>query len=76
MPKDMAVANPRSDCGRPRDDQIGKLFVAVGRNVRKCLVCEQHFTRRAASEHAEVNCYAAVEFCLLEPTQGGKHGSQ
>jgi hypothetical protein len=39
-----------------RTDQIGKVFVVVGQRVRKCLVCEELFTRRAASEHAAVPC--------------------
>jgi hypothetical protein len=37
-------------------DQVGKVFVVVGQRVRKCLVCEELFTRRAASEHAGVMC--------------------
>jgi hypothetical protein len=43
--------------GSTRTDQIGKVFVCVGKNVRQCLVCEQLFTRRAASEHAKVACH-------------------
>jgi len=39
-----------------RTDQVGKVFVVVGQRVRKCLVCEELFTRRAASEHAGVMC--------------------
>jgi len=39
-----------------RTDQVGKVFVVVGQRVRKCLVCEQFFTRRAASKHATVPC--------------------
>jgi len=54
------------------DEQIGKVFRAVGRDVRQCVVCEQLFGRQAAAEHAEVNCYPAIEFCLLDP-QGGKN---
>jgi hypothetical protein len=37
-------------------DQVGKVFIVVGQRVRKCLVCEQFFTRRTASEHASVPC--------------------
>ena len=39
-----------------RTDQVGKVFVVVGQRVRKCLVCEELFTRRSASEHATVPC--------------------
>jgi hypothetical protein len=44
--------------GSIRTDQIGKVFVAAGQNVRKCLICEQLFTRIAASEHANVACHS------------------
>jgi hypothetical protein len=39
-----------------RTDQIGKVFVVVGQDVRRCLICEQFFTRRASAEHAKVAC--------------------
>ena len=54
---DMA-ANDRNErgAGSACTDQVGKVFVVVGQRVRKCLVCEQFFTRRAASEHATVPC--------------------
>jgi hypothetical protein len=39
-----------------RTDQIGKVFLVVSQDVRKCLICEGVFTRRAASEHATVPC--------------------
>jgi hypothetical protein len=42
-----------------RADVIGKVFVVFGQDVRKCLVCEQLFTRRAFAEHATVVCYPA-----------------
>lgn len=40
----------------PQTDQVGKVFIIVGLSVRKCLVCEELFTRRSASEHATVPC--------------------
>jgi hypothetical protein len=36
-----------------RTDQIGKVFVAVGQNVRKCLICEQLFTRRLSCSSSD-----------------------
>jgi hypothetical protein len=42
-----------------RTDQIGKLFIVVGQGLRKCLVCEQFFTKRASAEHAKMICYPA-----------------
>jgi hypothetical protein len=42
-------------------DQIGKVFIVVDQDVRKCLICEQLFTRRAASEHAKGACHWVLE---------------
>jgi hypothetical protein len=42
--------------GSARADKVGKVFVVVGQRVRRCLVCEKLFTRRAASEHTTVPC--------------------
>jgi hypothetical protein len=48
------------DAGSTRTDQTGKVFLVVGQRVRKCLVCEQFFTRRTASEHATVSCMPKI----------------
>jgi hypothetical protein len=40
-----------------RTDQVGKVFIVVSQRVRKCLVCEELFTRRASAEHSKVICY-------------------
>jgi hypothetical protein len=48
------------DVGSIRTDQIGKVFVCVGKNVRQCLVCEQLFTRRDSAEHAKVACHPGL----------------
>jgi hypothetical protein len=47
-----------------RSDKIGKVFFVVGQDVRRCLVCEQVFTRRAASEHATVPCIPGTNMNL------------
>ena len=58
LPLDMTAGEKtQRDAGSTRTDRIGKVFIVVGQNVRKCLVCEQLFTRRAASEHAKVACH-------------------
>ena len=49
----------RRETDSTRSDQIGKVFVVIGQDVRKCLVCDQLFTRRASAEHANVICYHA-----------------
>jgi hypothetical protein len=46
----------RRDVGFTRSDQIGKVFLVVGQDVRKCLVCEELFTRRTAFKHSTVLC--------------------
>jgi hypothetical protein len=50
----------RRETGFTRTDQIGKVFLVAGQDVRKCLVCEQFFTRPASAEHATVACLPAV----------------
>ncbi len=42
--------------GYTATDQVGKAFVVVDQRVRRCLVCEELFTRRAARDHAMVPC--------------------
>ena len=54
-----------------RDDQIGKVFLVRRHGLLECLVCGEVFTRSTAPEHSEVNCYPSLEFCLLDPAQGG-----
>jgi hypothetical protein len=54
-------------------DVIGKVFLVRPHGLLECMVCGELFTRTAAPAHADANCYPDVEFCLLEPTQGGKH---
>jgi len=58
-------------CGR--DDQIGKVFFAVGRDVRQCLVCGELFDRKAAADHAEVDCYPLLELSVVYPSTGEQH---
>jgi len=54
------------------DDQIGKVFLVCHHGLLECLVCGEVFTRETAAAHAEVDCYPSIEFCLLEPSQGGE----
>jgi hypothetical protein len=48
------------DAGSIRIERIGKVFIFVGQGVRKCLVCEQFFTRRTAFEHSTVLCMPGI----------------
>jgi hypothetical protein len=54
-------------------DHIGKVFVVRKHGLRECLICGELFTRSTAPEHAEVDCSPCIEFCLLEPTRGGRN---
>jgi hypothetical protein len=60
------VAHDKNERGAvcARTDQVGKVFVVVGQRVRKCLVCEELFTRRAAFEHATVPCMPGINMNL------------
>ena len=48
------------DAGSIHADQIGKVFLVVGQDVRRCLVCDGEFTRQTASEHANVLCKPGI----------------
>jgi hypothetical protein len=49
-------------CARVRtSDQSGKVF-RVERGMRRCMVCEELFTRDAAAQHANVACRPEQEF--------------
>jgi hypothetical protein len=63
----------RRDAGSIHTDQIGKVFAVRRHGLLECLVCGELFTRQTAAAHSEVDCFPSTEFCLLEPTQGGKN---
>jgi hypothetical protein len=78
--RDSSAANMTADEKTQRDagstctDRIGKVFLVVGQDVRRCLVCEQFFTRRASSEHATVVCDPAIP-CGAEHALGAARTS-
>lgn len=55
-----------------QDDRIGKVFFAVGSDLRQCLVCGDLFSRQAAAEHAEVDWCSFFELSVVYPRAGGK----
>jgi hypothetical protein len=59
------------DAGSIPTDHIGKVFLVLRHGLLECLVCGELFTRDTAPEHAEVDCYPSIEFCLLESPHGG-----
>jgi hypothetical protein len=56
-----ADENTVQGAGSTRTDQTGMVFIVIGQGVRKCLVCEELFTRRASAEHAATPCYPRTE---------------
>jgi len=49
-------------CARVRTaDQSGKVF-KVEQGMRRCMVCEELFTRDAAAQHANVACWPEEQF--------------
>lgn len=47
----------RRDACSAHTDQIGKVFIVLGQDVRQCMICDAVFTRQASAEHAEVSCF-------------------
>lgn len=42
---------------RSRNDEvIGKVFIALGRGMRQCLICDGAFTKQGAAAHAGTVC--------------------
>lgn len=39
------------------DERVAKVFIVMGDNTRKCLICEQAFSREASYEHSKAICY-------------------
>ena len=74
LPLDMtADGKTQRDAGSIHTDQISKVFVVRCHGLLECMVCGELFTRCTAPAHAEINCYPALEFCLLEPSKGGNN---
>lgn len=45
------------------DEKVAKVFIVVGEDARKCLVCDQLFTRQQSSEHSKIICYPWSQSC-------------
>jgi len=39
------------------DEHVAKVFVVVGEDARRCLACDQIFTRQESFHHSQVPCY-------------------
>lgn len=40
-----------------RDESVGKVFVVVAEDSRRCLACDQLFTKQESFHHSQVPCY-------------------
>ncbi len=45
------------------DEKVAKVFIVVGEDKRKCLVCDQLFTREQSYEHSKVTCFPWSQSC-------------
>jgi hypothetical protein len=41
-------------------DVVGKVFIAVSQDVRRCLICDGVFTTRGAAEHTRTICHPSA----------------
>ncbi len=60
MSQDIEIREAQKTRRSARADQVGKVFIVVGQEVRQCLVCECVFTRRASCEHSTVPCMPVI----------------
>ncbi len=65
LPLDMTAGKTQRDAGSIHTERVGKLFLTVGQDVRRCLICERLFTRRTASEHAKAACHSVQSIKLV-----------
>jgi hypothetical protein len=45
------------------DETVGKVFIVVSDDTRRCAVCDQLFTRQASFEHSKLPCYPSTYSC-------------
>lgn len=38
-------------------DRVGKVFCVLNQDLRRCLICDGVFSRKAAAEHAGTICF-------------------
>lgn len=61
----------RSGLSAPTD-RVGKVFFVVNRETRRCLICEERFSRKASRLHSNVVCYPQRTI-LIRPTGIKEH---
>lgn len=53
----MIPENTGKQIGTVADERVAKVFIVVGDDTRRCLICEKLFSRRASFEHSTTICY-------------------
>ena len=53
----MIPENTGKKIGTVADEHLAKVFEVMDDNTRKCLICEQAFSREASYEHSKTICY-------------------
>lgn len=56
MPSDSSVLFPATF----DDERVAKVFVVVSEDTRRCLICDQLFSRQRSFEHSKTICYPPV----------------
>jgi hypothetical protein len=41
------------------DESVGKVYIALGQDVRRCLICEKVFSRQGSFEHSKFPCHTS-----------------
>jgi hypothetical protein len=56
------MSNSQMEPAAPlQDDRVGKPFLVMTGGVRKCLVCQELFSRQEAPRHSRIVCYPREE---------------
>jgi hypothetical protein len=50
------ITDDQSSAAITSAGRIGKVFMVVSHDVRRCLVCGEMFTKQAAAEHTNLAC--------------------
>lgn len=45
------------------DERVAKVFVVVSDDTRRCLICDQLFSRQGSFEHSKITCYPWTQSC-------------
>ena len=52
------------------DEVVGKVFIVVGPDTRRCLICDRVFTPQGAAEHSGAVCHPSAGDCEFDRAAG------